>query len=411
LKASESATTTGRARYFSGQRLFLLLSLSLGHTLMHCFQQGWYIILPSIKDSFGLNPVQYGAIESTRSISGGVINLPAGAASDLLRKRWVPIIASALVGLGLAYFLLGIASNYLVILVAAALIGISTALWHPPALSVVSARLSERRGLALSIHGMGGNLGNAIGPLGLGILIGAIAWQSAARFMAIPILFLAVVLWLALRNVSGREGRSVGTKQYIAAIKGLLRNKVLMGLVISGGIRGMGTGSIFAFFSLYCQEDLQFSTTKAGLYFTLMMASGIASQPVMGYLSDRVGRKMVLVPSLVLMGAFDILLVWAGTGVGLMLVAVCIGLFIYSIGAVIQAAAMDVTPEQTGAMTIGLLFGSSFLFTTPSPTIAGALASAFGTPSVFLYSGSLILLSAVIVSFLPIRGARRASET
>jgi sugar phosphate permease len=94
-----------------------------------------------------------------------------------------------------------------------------------------------------------------------------------------------------------------------------------------------------------------------------------------------------------------------------MLVAVCIGLFIYSIGAVIQAAAMDVTPEQAGAMTIGLLFGSSFLFTTPSPTIAGALASAFGTPSVFLYSGSLILLSAVIVSFLPIRGARRASET
>jgi len=256
---------------------------------------------------------------------------------------------------------------------------------------------------------MGGNLGNAVGPLSLGALLGLLVWQRGAQIAAIPVICLAAVLFVALRNVRGRDGETIKLGQYAAAVKGLLRNKVLMGLVLSGGVRGMGTGSIFAFFPIYCREDLGFSTPRLGLYLFLLMISGIVSQPVLGILSDRIGRKAVLVPCLVLLGLFEMLLVWSGAGVGLMLVVVCMGLFIYSIGAIIQAAAMDVTGAETGAMTIGLLFGSTFLFTTPSPMIAGALASSFGTPSVFLYAGALVLLSALIVLWLPLRRAARAS--
>ena len=391
-----------RSRVFSGQRLFLLVSLAIGHTLMHCFQQGWYIVLPSVKESLGLNDVQYGAVESTRSASNTAVNLPAGAASDLLRKRWALIVASALIGVGLAYLILGWVPKYLGVLVAAILVGISVGLWHPAALSVVSARLAERRGLALSIHGMGGNLGNALGPLGLGFLIGVVAWQTACQVLAIPLIALAMLLWLILRNVPGREDTGVKGRQYLKDIVGLLKNKVLIGILISGGIRTMGTGAVFAFFSLYCREDLGFSPAKAGLYFSLMMASGIASQPFLGYLSDRLGRKAVIVPSLLVMGFFEIMLVWSGVGVWLVLVAMGIGLFIYSIGAIIQAAAMDATPEQTGAMTIAFLFGTSSLFAIPSAIIAGLLSENFGTPKVFLYSGVMVIISAMIMMLLPL---------
>ena len=389
-------------RVFNRQNLSLLMSLSLGHTLMHCFQQGWYIILPSVKATFGLSDIQYGVIESVRSASSTAVQIPSGAISDILRKQWVTIVVSALIGLGIAYAVLGMAPGYSTVLFAAIIIGISIALWHPPALSVISARIAERRGLALSIHGMGGNLGNAVGPAMIGMIIGAINWQTASLIMAIPILALAVFLWLMLRNIPGREGKGVNSKQFISTLMGLLKNKTILGLVIGGGIRGMGTVSIFAFFSLYCREDLGFGPAKAGVYFTLMMASGIMSQPLLGYLSDRFGRKIVMIPSLALMGFFDIILVWAGSGIGLALVAICLGLFIYAINAVIQAAAMDVAPEEAGATTIALIFGSSFFFTIPSPTIAGWLSETYGTPSVFLYSGGLVLLSAFIMMFLPI---------
>ena len=84
-----------------------------------------------------------------------------------------------------------------------------------------------------------------------------------------------------------------------------------------------------------------------------------------------------------------------------MMVAIGIGLFIYAINAVIQAAAMDATEERTRALTVGLVFACSFLFASTSPTIAGAVAGAYGTPAVFLYSGSLITLSALLDFFLP----------
>jgi MFS family permease len=255
---------------------------------------------------------------------------------------------------------------------------------------------------------MGGNLGNAVGPAMIGLIIGTFAWQAASWIMAMPMVVFAVLLWRILRGIPGREGKAVVGRQYISSLADLLKNRTILGLVVSGGLRSMGTISIFAFFSLYCRKDLGFSPGKAGLYFTMMMASGIASQPLLGYLSDRFGRKIVLIPSLVLMGLFEIILVWAGSGVGLALVAVCIGLFIYAVGAVVQAAAMDVAPEEAGATMIALLFGSAALFTIPSPTIAGWLSDTYGTPTVFLYSGGLVLLSAFFLLFLPMDGKHAA---
>jgi MFS family permease len=163
----------------------------------------------------------------------------------------------------------------------------------------------------------------------------------------------------------------------------------------------MGTSSVFAFFSLYCREDLGFSPTKVGIYYAMMMASGIVSQPLLGYLSDRLGRKIVIIPSLIMMGVFEIVLVWSGAGIGLALVAICIGLFIYAIGAVIQAAVMDLASVETGATTIALIFGTSALFSVPAPTLAGWLSDTYGTPYVFLGSGGLVLLSALIFMFIP----------
>jgi MFS transporter, FSR family, fosmidomycin resistance protein len=401
LSTSKPTTGTSLKRVFSGQNLFLLFALSLGHMLMHCFQQGWYIVLPSVKETFGLSDIQYGAIESTRSAANATVQVPSGAVADILRKQWVIVTTCGLVGLGVAYVVLGLAPNYGIVLLASILMGISVALWHPPALSVLSYRLASRRGLAISLHGMGGNIGNAIGPAMIGIIIGAIAWQTASWILAIPMILLALLLWVVLRKVPGIEGDKVGTRQYFSSVIGLLKNKVMLTLVVSNGIRTMGTFTVFTFFSLYCSKDLGFSSAKVGVYYMLMMASGIASQPFLGYLSDRFGRRAVIIPSLTLLGLLQILIVWSGSGVVLALVAICVGLFIYSLGAVIQAAAMDATPARSGGTTIALLMGSSALFQIPSPTIAGWLSESYGTPSVFLYSGALVLVSALVLLLLP----------
>ena len=397
-------------RVFSGQNLFLLLALSLGHMLMHCFQQGWYVVMPSMKETFGLSDIQYGAIESTRSAANAALLAPAGVVADILRRQWVIATAGGLVGLGVAYVVLGLAPNYGIVLLATILVGTSMALWHPSALSVLSYRLASRRGLALSLHGMGGNIGNAVGPAMFGIIIGAIAWQTASWMLAIPLILLALLMWIVLRKVPGVEGDKAGAKRYFSSIIGLLKNKVMLILVVSNGLRAMGTVSVFTFFSLYCSKDLGFSSAKVGFYYMLMMASGIASQPFLGYLSDRFGRRVVIIPSMMLLGLFQILIVWSGSGAGLVLAALCTGLFIYSVSILAQAAAMDATPPGAGGATIALLMGSAALFQIPSPTIAGALSERYGTPSVFLYSGALVLASTLVLLFLPKDSLKVSSE-
>ena len=117
-----------------------------------------------------------------------------------------------------------------------------------------------------------------------------------------------------------------------------------------------------------------------------------------------------MISSLLLTGLFGIILVWSGSGIGLALVAACIGLFIFAVGAIIQAAAMDVTPEWAGGTTISILSLSSALFTIPSPMIAGWLSDRYGTPSVFPFSGSLIILSALLLMFLHIDGKNAAAD-
>jgi MFS family permease len=215
---------------------------------------------------------------------------------------------------------------------------------------------------------------------------------------------------LALRSIPGLGGSGGNGRSYIFALKALLKNRIIIRVAIANGIRVMGTQSVFAFFSLYCREDLNFSATKVGFYYALMMTSGIVSQPFLGYLSDRFGRKIVIVPSLILMGVFEILLVWSGAGFGLALVTMCIGLFIYAIGAIIQAAVMDIVPVETGASTIALLFGTSALFSVPSPTLAGWLSGHYGTPYVFLCSGALMILAAFIFLSLPMK-SKLASDS
>src|SRR3990172_10635178 len=263
-----------RAIPVSGEKLLLLSTLSVGHMLMHCLQYGWLILLPPIKLTFGLNDVQYGGIESARSLSSFLVNIPAGAVADLLKRRWAAILASALVGIGVAFFILGAAPNYFVVLVGAALVGVGTSLWHPPALSTLSARMPERRGFALSIHGMGGEIGNFVGPIGMGLLIAAFTWQTASQILIVPLVAVAILLWAILRNIPGRESTGGGGKAYGTALIGLFTNKTVMGLAVARGIEAMGNRATLAFFSLYLQEKvvnggLGFSEPSARFYVAL----------------------------------------------------------------------------------------------------------------------------------------------
>lgn len=400
----EQVTAPPRTGVRAG-RIFLLGGLTLGHAIIHWYQQSFVILLPEMKQTLGLDPVQTGALSSVRAISGGAANVPAGFISDLFRRQGALILAVSMAWIGLAYLLVGIAPTYALLLPAVALVGMGGAIWHPPAISVLSRRWAERRGFAVGLHGVGGSIGDTLAPLAVGVLLLAFFWRTLLHFYAIPAVLLALGVWWFLRSGYQEGGEKPTLRGYFGAAGKVLTNKVILVLLVVAGIRAMGQAALLTFLPIYLREDLHYSSAFAGLMLSILTFMGIGSQPALGWISDRLGRKAVLAPGLAMLALFALLLVWARPGWELVAVIVGLGLFFYALQATIVAAAMDATARGAEATSVSLIFGGTFIFSSVSPIIAGAAAKAWGLTSVFYYAAALYLLSTVLLLPLPLRRA------
>ena len=161
----------------------------------------------------------------------------------------------------------------------------------------------------------------------------------------------------------------------------------------------MGRIVVITFLPIYLQEHLGYSPFALGVYIALLHAMGIISQPILGYLSDRLGRKAVLFPSFIALGILFALLRAVAPGVPLAFVVGAIGLFFYTLLNITFAAAMDVAGSKLQATSYGL--SSLMMQLATTPIVAGWLIGKYGIGSVFLLAGVLTLLGGVLL--LPLR--------
>lgn len=401
----EEAENKGLGTDIRQTKGFLLGSISSGHGVFHWYIQSFWVILPSLAKDMALSPVQVGSLITMRELVSGLIGLPAGLVTDMLRRRWRIIMAGCIGLLGLAYSLLSLAPNYPLVLMAMLVVAIPSSVWHLPAMTALSQHFTQRRGLALALHGVGGNIGDAIGPVVTGFLLVVLIWRQVFQVYALPALLLAFVAWWALRHVGGKqevvERRSDFFSQLRTA-RDMLSNLSLIGLVAVAGFRSAGQIAFLTFLPLYLTDILKMDPPQVGFHIGLLVFLGMFSGPLLGFLSDRWGRKTVLVPSLTVLGLLALALVIAESGYLLTLVIAGMGIFLYSLQAIIMATAMDIAGKGVEATTLGFLFTSRFLFSAASPPIAGAIYSYISVQAAFYYIGALFLLSALTVAVLPL---------
>ena len=146
------------------------------------------------------------------------------------------------------------------------------------------------------------------------------------------------------------------------------------------------------------------STIQAGAYYALLTGMGIVSAPVLGWLSDRWGRKAVLVPGFFVAAALALVVVSVGDTLLLIPVLAGLGLFSFALHQIIQASVLDYVGRGAEATAIGLLFGINGVIGIGSPFLAARIISYFDTfGAVFYYAGGLTLLTAIIVIAIPLR--------
>ena len=390
----------------------LMATVVLGHFIKHIYGSGFRnIILPEIKIGLGLSATQLGTLAFSRQITGWFTTVGAGYLGDRFAHRAALMLGISLSLMGVGHFFAGSAPSYGVMVVAMLVMGIGPALYHPPAIGALSRRFPDRRGFAISLHGTGGIVGEVLGPLVTAGTLSLLVWQDVLRVSMIPALLGALVVWGMMRSVRGGAPGTSSTRAYLASLASLMKKRALFGVVLVTALASTGQGAINVFLPVYLREDLEYSAARVALYLSLAQVVGIGAQPAMGFLSDRFGRKLVLVPGLASLGLLFLALNFAEPGVQLLLTIVAMGAFLYPLHVIFIAAAIDVTGEQVQSTVVSLIY-SAQLMGTISPILAGVIADSYGTPSAFLYGGAVVLLSALAMVLLRLpRTADQAAKS
>jgi FSR family fosmidomycin resistance protein-like MFS transporter len=384
----EGARVTPEATVFA-----VLIAISFSHMLNDMIQSLLPAIYPILKETYQLDFSQIGMITLTFQLTASLLQPVVGIVTD--RK---PMPFSLPIGMGLTLIgllLLSRAGSYPLLLIAAAMVGLGSSIFHPESSRVARMASGGKHGLAQSVFQVGGNAGSAMGPL-LAVYIvvphgqGSIAWFSLAALLAMAVLG-GVGVWYArtLAEMRGRK-RKVSASDRIALSKRQVAFSItiLIALLFS---KFFYVASLNTFYTFYLIDKFHVSVQDAQIHLFIFLAAFAVGVLAGGPIGDRIGRKYVIWASILGVLPFTLILPYADlfwTGV----LTAIIGLILASASSAILVYATELVPGRVG-MVAGLFFGLAFGLGGLGAAVLGEVADA--TSIYFVYK---------ICAFLPAIG-------
>ena len=376
------------------------------HALEHMYGRAFLVLIPQIYIALGLAPIQAGLLDAVRQLSGGATSMTGGFFVDMFQHRRAHILAFSMSLIAVGYFLVSIAPTFGLILASLALASAGTALWHPPALGLLAQRFPNRRGLFISLHRSTGNVGDWLGPLIVGGLLGVVGWRWIMGGGTPVLLGLAVLIFFVLRNVGGPKIEGVDYKAkfrtQLRDMRESFRGTGMWWIFTVSAVRGMGDRSLLWVIPLYLSQQLGMSNFWVGFHVALLAAPGIFAGPLFGALSDRIGRKPIIVFIMASAVIFPVTMALGGDGPGMTASILMFGLFLFSVNSLTQAAAIDVAAGKGLEGTfIGLMWGSNAFFGAIASVVAGFLVEYVGWHAAFYFAAGLFFLGFLCAMAMP----------
>jgi MFS family permease len=380
--------------------------ISIGHMLTHWYPATFYLLLPLIGAELGLSYSQIGLIMTCQYVASACANVPGGVLVDTVGRKGL-LMAVSLFWVGFPYLLIGFTHSYPMLLLCVALVGFGNSIWHPTAIPTLGQSYPERKGLALSVHGMGGNVGDAIAPVVIGALLAIFTWRQVVVMNVVPGLVVALLIfaYMGTLRLGARkhEAQTQSLREYVQGLKALLRNRALVTLSSGSSFRTMTQTALMTFLPVYLAHDMGYSPALVGACLFALQAAGFAAAPVAGHLSDRMGRKHILMTSMASSAVVLALMAFSGGSplfIGLIAV---LGFFLYATRPVIQAWLLETTPKNMGGSSIGVLFGAQAVGGSLGPLLGGMVADRFGLLATFYFLALTIVAANLFVVAVPER--------
>ena len=373
----------------------VLGAISFAHLLNDMIQSLILAIYPVLKGEFHLDFGQIGLITLVFQSTASLLQPLVGWITD---RKSMPF--SLPVGMGFTLcglLLLATAPNFALLLLAVALVGAGSSVFHPESSRVARMASGGQHGLAQSLFQVGGNTGASLGPLLAAWIIvphgrGSVAWFSLAALLAIVVL-LQVGRWYGRH----RRGGGLG-KTRAAPVLALSRRQVIGALVVLGLLifsKYFYLASLSSYYTFYLIHRFGVSVQNAQAHLFVFLAAVAAGSLIGGPVGDRIGRKYVIWASILGVAPFTLLLPHVGLGwTGAL--TVLIGLVLSSAFSAILVYAQELIPGRVG-MVSGLFFGFAFGMGGVGAAVLGQLADAHGIDFVYRLCAYLPLMGLITV--------------
>lgn len=370
----------------------VLLAISFSHFLNDTMQSLLPAIYPNLKEQFQLSFVQIGLLTFVFQVTASLLQPLVGMATD---KRPQPYSLS--IGMGftmIGLILLSRANSYSFLLVAAAMIGIGSSIFHPESSRVARLSSGGRHGLAQSVFQVGGNFGTALGPVLAAFIVvphgqRSIVWFSGIALLGMMVLG-AVGRWYQQRIAHNRRRprAHMHAHEALPQAKVIITMSILVALVFS---KFFYLASISSYYTFYLIHQFKVSVQTAQLLLFVFLGAAALGTVLGGPIGDRIGRKLVIWVSILGILPFTLVLPYVGLGWTVALSFV-IGFVLSSAMPAMIVYAQELVPGRVGLIS-GLFFGLAFGMGGLGAAAIGVIADHFG-----------IVTTYEICSFLPVIG-------
>jgi MFS transporter, FSR family, fosmidomycin resistance protein len=388
--------------------------LSAAHAVNHAQAALLPLVYLAIIDEFRVGVAAIAFLAAAGNILSGLIQLVYGALTRFVSRRLILTVGGIIFGGGMAAQAL--APGFGTFSLANIVSRIGGSPQHPVGNGLLAEQFPvHRRGFAISAHIAGGNVGTVAVPLMGAWLIAGIGWRWTVVLFGVPAILIALAIFALVRESGSDRAAARAYGSLRSAFGAVLRDRdvllVYLSSVLGGGGRGLGVLNVFV--PLYLSLVLGLDVTTVALMYTVLVIGSVPGPVVAGWLSDRLGRKLVIV-GVYLAGAASLAaFVLAGSNViGLWVAIVLLSIFNFVESPQLQALLSDISPpalrDASFAAYFTLAFGVGSLWIVLYGAIVDAFGEAAGLPITFwLMAGAFVAASLAV---LPIRVEERIAQ-
>ncbi|TKX79530.1 MFS transporter [Halorubrum sp. SD626R] len=398
------------------------------HALVHTYELSIPILLTVWIAEFSTTAAALGGVVTIGYGLFGIGALPGGILVDRIGSK--PLIIACLSGMAGSFLLVSLAPTLPILTLAIALWGVTASVYHPAGLALISTSV-DRRGTALGYHGIGGNLGIALGPLATALLLLAFDWEVVAALLAVPALLVAgygATVDVGEESAeSGRGGSDTDTTAMtLHSVVGDTRALMAGGFVLVLAF-AVSSGLYYRTFLTFLPDllgdvlsglvDVQLIDPEspyaeefdlARYLYVAVLTVGVFGQYLGGRIADRVRPERGLIGLMSVLAALALLFAPASeTTAAFLAVSLLLGVALFTVQPLSQATVAAYSPPDSRGLSFGFTYLAIFGVGSLGAALAGTVLTRAGPDELFVVLAGIATVGALCATAVVRLATRR----